>query len=132
MNLKCPNSSADFDASPTYFLGDFDIYDREETLGRELNRYDPNDSVQLTEVRRYFFEGGRVQELSVDHKTELLRVLQISLDEDFDFASLLGPGSIADDFVLPGGWQIKNPREFFEQIYREASANWKLKREQWF
>ncbi|MGN7742719.1 hypothetical protein ACTJKT_22405 [Pseudomonas sp. 22526] len=28
---------------PAYFLGGFDIYDREETLGVELEAYDPEN-----------------------------------------------------------------------------------------
>lgn len=56
MRLKHVNSSADFIVGPEDFLNCFDDYDREETLGEELNQFDPNKSGQLkTLFDRYFF-----------------------------------------------------------------------------
>ena len=45
--LLHPDSDIEFQASPAMILGPFDVYDREESLGRDLNAYDPNDSAQL-------------------------------------------------------------------------------------
>ena len=56
MSLKHINSSADFIVDPRDFLNCFDVYDREETLGEELNQFDPNEQVQLEDLfERYFF-----------------------------------------------------------------------------
>ncbi len=41
MKLKWPNSDIDFDVHLRFFLGCFDIYDREETLGEYLNQFNP-------------------------------------------------------------------------------------------
>ncbi len=47
MTLKIPGTNFDFIVSPAYFLAEFDVYDREEDLGEELNRFDPNNSSDL-------------------------------------------------------------------------------------
>jgi hypothetical protein len=129
MKLKYPDSEVDFVVEPRYFLGVFDVYDREETLGAELDRVDPNDSKQLTELlRRRFFEGPRVAKLSAEHKVELTRVLKRALDENYDFAKLFDAETDHwDCFSLPGSWQVRNPRAFFEEIYRLAGEYWGLK-----
>lgn len=55
MRLKHVNSSADFIVGPEDFLNCFDVSDREETLGEELNQFDPNKSGQLKNLfDRYF------------------------------------------------------------------------------
>jgi hypothetical protein len=124
--LKYPNSSADFIASPAYFIGGFDIYDREETLGTVLNRYDPNDDSQLIELMNaYFFDSVRVFDLSAAHKTELLRVLRESLqDKDYDFETIVQDGGKSGYFYLPFEWTIDNPRQFFARIYQIVAARW--------
>lgn len=38
-----PDSGTPYIPTLYYFLGAFDIYDREETLGEELSQYDPNN-----------------------------------------------------------------------------------------
>jgi hypothetical protein len=53
MTLKIPGTNFDFIVSPAYFLAEFDIYDREEDLGEELNRFDPNNSSK-TNVDSHF------------------------------------------------------------------------------
>ena len=47
MTLLYPDSDIPFHPNPGWFLGAFNCYDREETLGETLNRYDPLDPVQL-------------------------------------------------------------------------------------
>ncbi|WLG93724.1 hypothetical protein [Pseudomonas sp. FP198] len=37
-----PGTRLPYTPTPSYFLGCLDIYDREETLGEELQKYDPN------------------------------------------------------------------------------------------
>ena len=47
MTLLYPDSDIPFHPNPGWFLGAFNCYDREETLGETLNRYDPLDPAQL-------------------------------------------------------------------------------------
>lgn len=127
MVLKYPNSNIDFLVTPAYFLGDFDIFDREETLGERLEVIDPNNKEQLRmAMEEHFFKGGRVKGLTGDHKAELLRVLSSALDsENFDFDALVTHEREADDnFTLPYSWDIHNSRKFFENIYELAMEFW--------
>src|SRR4051812_35082364 len=106
MKLKHPESDADFDVSPAYFITVFDVYDREETLEVELEKFDPNVSQQRTALlRKYCFEGPRVAKLSAEHKSELIRVLKLALDENFDFVKLFETDYDAADYlILPKRW----------------------------
>lgn len=127
MKLKFPDSNVDFIVGPSYFLGDFDVYDREETLGAQLARFDPNDLNQLRDLlRERFFEGPRVAKLSAEHKKELLRVLASALEENFDFSALIEPDiNSGNNFALPDSWAIKDSRVFFAAIYHQACLYWK-------
>ena len=40
-----PGTEQPYIPTPSYFLGCFDIYDREETLGEELEKYDTNNAI---------------------------------------------------------------------------------------
>ncbi len=127
MRLKHINSSADFIVDPKDFLNCFDVYDREETLGEELNQFDPNEQVQLEDLfERYFFCGG-ILALTPAHKVELVRVLKDALDNKyFDFSEIFHADHDAPDTIyLPTAWNIDNPRGFFENIYRIVVERWK-------
>jgi len=127
MALKYPDSDVDFNVTPAYFLGDFDIYDREESLGEYLNKYDPNDPEQLHKVLlEIFFEGGRVSKLTVEHKEVLLKSLSSALkDENYNFQELVSHENDFDDcFNLPHEWDFSRPRFFFEEVYRMAVNLW--------
>jgi hypothetical protein len=127
LKLKYPESNVDFDVTPSYFIGDFDIYDREDSLGEYLNKFDPNDKKQLQALLiERFFKGPRVAKLTVEHKAELMKVLIESLkSDDFDFDSILTqdrePG---DYFELPWDWDFERPRYYFEEVYRLAIEFW--------
>jgi len=128
MKLKHPSSNVEFNVTPAYFLGDFDIYDREEELGAQLNAFDPNDEDALDILMdEYFFRGGRVAKLQSGHKAELLRMLSEALaDKQFDFAALLRrQDELGSVFALPASWLIRDPRDFFGKIYRLAVDRWK-------
>jgi len=124
MSLKFPDSDVEFVVTPAYFLGDFDVYDREETLGEYLSNFDPNDDDQLcTVLEEKFFNGGRLLKFSLGHKNELLRVLTLALaDADYDFSATIHDEN--DYFCLPWSWGIKNPRRFFEAIYIRMYERW--------
>ncbi len=124
MCLKFPDSDVDFVVTPAYFLGDFDVYDREETLGEYLSNFNPNDTEQLcTVLEEKFFNGGRLRKFSLGHKYELLRVLARALsDAEYDFAAVID--GLDDYFCLPWSWEIKYPRRFFETIYLKMYEHW--------
>jgi len=125
--LKHPDSNVDFVITPAIVLGDFDIYDREETLGAELDKYNPNDAGDLKSLfDRYFFERRSVRAWSIEHKAEVIRVLVESLkNENFDFFALITMDREPDDcFTLPNSWDIENPRLFFLEIYEILLDKW--------
>jgi hypothetical protein len=107
-----------------HFLGGFDIYDREESLGAELSEYDPECPSDRA-VLIYKFVVGRFSGLSYRHKFVLLSVLDKALAED---ASLLFEAFKHDPFshtLLPYGWnELKDPRGFFEHVYLILSEIW--------
>tara|TARA_B100000745_G_scaffold165958_1_gene108627 strand:+ start:1655 stop:2104 length:450 start_codon:yes stop_codon:yes gene_type:complete len=127
VTLKHPDTSVDFHVSPAYFVGDFDIYDREDCLGEYLNQYDPNNKNELHKLlREKFFGGARVGKLTPEHKAELMRVLIDALKtKDYDFDSILSHEREPDDyFTLPWDWEFVRPRYFFEEVYRLACELW--------
>ncbi|SHF78774.1 hypothetical protein SAMN02745781_03156 [Vibrio gazogenes DSM 21264] len=124
MSLKFPDSDIEFVVTPAYFLGDFDVYDREETLGEYLSQFDPNDFDQLSYLLdEKFFNGGRLSKFSLEHKYELLKMLAQALsDSSYDFDSVIYERD--DYFCLPYSWVINNPRLFFEIIYLKMYKHW--------
>lgn len=127
MNLKFPDTNIDFIVTPAYFLGDFDIYDREESLGEYLNQFNPNDRNQLAFLlKEKFFNGGRVSRLTMQHKAELMKMLAQSLeDENYNFQKFVAHDREPDDyFTLPWDWEFYRPRFFFEEVYKLAIELW--------
>lgn len=126
MNLKYPDSEVKFKVTPSFFLGGFNVYDREESLENKLNLYNPNNPVHLKKLmQEYFFNTKRIERLDQTHKEELKRVLLTALESpEFNFESLLEDND-EECFYLPSAWNIENPRRFFETIYE-------ILREQWY
>ncbi|WP_124307403.1 hypothetical protein [Pseudomonas chlororaphis] len=111
--------------TPAYFLGGFDIYDREETLGVELEAYNPeNPKDRIELIEKYCL--NRYEKISYRHKFVLLKSLENSLlDKSFDFKKLLEDDP-EEYSSLPSGWdEMRSPRDFFEEIFRLASEKWK-------
>lgn len=123
--LKHPKSDVNFVVSPGYFIGDFDVYDREETVGVRLAQFDPNDEDQMrSAMDDFFFAGARVSMLTAEHKAELLRVLASALEDgNYEFDSLVRYDQ-GHGFSLPAEWEIRDTRKFFSQIYRLAVQRW--------
>lgn len=107
-----------------HFLGGFDIYDREESLGEELAVYDPEHFAdRKILIDRYV--AKRFSSLSYRHKFLLLGVLAEALDGDGDvFFDVLQHDPFSHS-VLPEGWdEMKNPKAFFEDMYVLLSERW--------
>lgn len=83
------DSKKSYKPTPAYFIGCFDTYDREETLGKTLNKYNPNDMSD----RKYLIKTysiGKKQNLSYKHKWLLFKSLEDALNcSDYDFQSIL-------------------------------------------
>ncbi|WP_160107602.1 hypothetical protein [Pseudomonas izuensis] len=106
----------------SYFLGCFDIYDREETLGEELEKFDPNNvGDREVLILKYCLPRKR----SYRQRFLLYKCLEKALqDDDYDFQSLLKyhPESYSS---FPDGWdEMENTRAFFEDIFRLATVVW--------
>ena len=103
-------------------MGCFDIYDREETLGGELEGFDPNDPTGREElILKYCLPRKR----SYRQRFLLYKCLEEALqDRNYDFQSLLKYDSeVYSSF--PDRWdKMKNTRAFFEDVFRLATVVW--------
>ncbi|MCU1763672.1 hypothetical protein NTD84_28660 [Pseudomonas sp. 14P_8.1_Bac3] len=107
-----------------HFLGGFDIYDLEDSLGVELSKYDPEcpyDRGFL--ISRYIVK--RFAALSYRHKFVLFFVLVEALDGDPKvFSDVLEHDPISPS-LLPLGWdEMNDPKAFFEDVYVKLSEAW--------
>src|SRR5690554_818278 len=121
MSLTYPNSNCVFKPSLTFFLGELDIYDKEESLGEYLNGFDPNDRNQVRLLLdELFFNGARVKSLGAEHKKVLFELLVEALGEPgHDFRSVFEMDE-DDCFCLPCDWEVNDYRLFFEELHRLA------------
>lgn len=126
MSLKYPGTNIDFLVSPSYFVADFDVYDREEDLGVVLNKYDPNNKEDLNLLFADKLLTGGAEAYTAAHKNELLRVLGDALaDPSYDFGKLVSQVDNENEyFTLPSKWVIQVPRNFFLEAYRVIYNAW--------
>ncbi|WP_456255017.1 hypothetical protein ACP3PM_22480 [Pseudomonas iridis] len=122
--LMHPYLDVPYNPQLKHFLGGFDIYDREETLGSDLAEYDlenPSDREDL--ISKFIVK--RFSGLTHRHKFLLFFVLGEALDGE---ASKLYEVFKHDPFshsLLPFGWnEMKDPRSFFEHVYSVLSEVW--------
>jgi hypothetical protein len=115
--LMHPYLNIPYNPSVEHFLGGFDIYDREESLGAEC----PSDREFL--ISRFIVK--RFAALSYRHKFVLFFVLGEALDGDSSvFAEILEHDSRSHS-SLPLGWnEMKDPKAFFEDVYVKLSEAW--------
>lgn len=85
--LRDPFLDEVFEPGLMWFIGVFNVYDRGETLGAELEVYDPNnwgDQIEL--IRKYSLKLGY---LTCRHKFVLVESLADKLnDESYNFQKL--------------------------------------------
>ncbi len=123
--LKDPFLNERFDPSLKWFIGVFDVYDREQELGAKLKKYNPDNKADREElIRNYALD---LPYLSYRHKYLLIRDLESKLKEkNYNFQNLF---EIAEDET--GSWpraewyNLENPRDFFEALYLIAQTAWK-------
>jgi len=122
--LMHPYLDAPYNPQLKHFLGGFDIYDREETLGAELEKYDPECPIDRTELIRRFIVK-RFSGLTPRHKLVLVSVLRRSLDGETSKLSDVFKHDPFSHSLLPLGWnEMKDPRVFFEHVYSILTEVW--------
>ena len=123
--LKNPFLNQSFDPNLKWFIGVFNIYDREEELGAELEKYNPNNRMDREElIKNYALD---LSYLSYRHKHALIKSLECSLnDKNYNFQKLF---EINDDesasWPRAEWYELENPREFLHEIYLLAQFFWK-------
>lgn len=123
--LRDPFVNEQFVPDLMWFIGGFNVYDREESLGMELEGYDPNDKNDRAELIRKF--GLDLDCLSYRHKFVLLELLAEKLtDKTFDFQSLFEIDAREASSWPRGEWyELENPRDFLQDVYMLAQEVWK-------
>ncbi|WP_282357468.1 hypothetical protein [Pseudomonas sp. PS01303] len=111
-----------FKPSPSFFLAGLDIYDREETLGEELELLDPdNPSDREVIIVNYCLPTWK----SYKHRYFIYQSLQEALEDPmYDFKSLFmyDPEAYSS---FPSGWdEMQDTRVFFEDVFRLATIAW--------
>ncbi|WP_306669971.1 hypothetical protein [Pseudomonas sp. NIBRBAC000502773] len=109
----------------SHILGALSIYDLEDTVGKELWKYDPNNEKDR-EIIIISFVLKKLMYLSYRHRFVLMSALRDVLDKpDFDFSKEFE--SDYDEYITMA-WdetEIADPRGFFADIYRLANEVWK-------
>ncbi|ARB30283.1 hypothetical protein HX787_29340 [Pseudomonas tolaasii] len=123
--LKHPFLNIPYLPKLQYFLGGFDIYGREDSLGAAIATYDIN----LPKDRAYLIKHliiDRDSDLSYRHKKCLMDALSAALDNnEYNFSKFLHQ-DLNSHCSLPCGWdRMDNPRSFFEDIFKLANEGWR-------
>jgi hypothetical protein len=122
--LMHPFLDRPYDPQVGHFLGGFEIYDCEETLGEELSQFDLNNADDRKELI-YKYVVHRFRNLSYRHKFLFFCVLAIALDDpEYDFGEVF-EHEVVSHSALPPGWDEKEDfRVFFEDIYKYLAEEW--------
>ena len=109
----------------SHILGALSIYDLEDTVGKELWKYDPTNEKDREKIIISFVLKDLMY-LSYRHRFVLMAALRDVLDKpDFDFSKEFE--SDYDEYITMA-WdetEIDDPRGFFADIYRLANEVWK-------
>lgn len=122
--LKDPFLNEPFDPSLKWFIGVFDVYDREQELGARLQKYNPNDkNDREVLIKNYALD---LPYLTYRHKYLLIKKLEEHLtEENYDFQNLF---EINDDetssWPRAEWYNLESPRNFLEAVYLVAQNAW--------
>lgn len=108
-----------------WFVGVFDVYDREETKGVELGSYNPNDEVDRSVlIAKYCLNQPY---FSHRHKLALIENLEAALeDPNFDFQGVFEINECeANSWPREEWYLLESPRGFFHYVYQLAKEIWK-------
>jgi hypothetical protein len=123
--LKDPFLNCEYSPSIAEFVGIFDIYDLEDTLGAELEKYDINSKNDRAELIIKYITSG-CKWLNYRHRYALTTTLKKALDDKkYDFQKLLEHDYDSHN-SLPSYWdEMASPRDFFQEIYDAINRDWK-------
>ncbi|KAF2406550.1 MULTISPECIES: hypothetical protein [Pseudomonas] len=123
--LKDPFLNEPFDPNLKWLIGVFDVYDREHELGKELEKYNPNEKLSREVLIRN--HALNLDYLSYRHKFALIQALKSSLDaENYDFQSLFTIGEDeAASWPRAEWYELESPRDFLNDVYQLAQIIWK-------
>ncbi|WP_434609357.1 hypothetical protein [Pseudomonas sp. R1-7] len=122
--LRNPFLDEEFVPDLMWFIGQFDVYDLEETKGAELAVYNPDDECDREKlIVEYALD---LECLSYRHKFVLMRFLGEKLDDpNFDFQSLFEIHEDCAGSWPRGEWyNLKSPKEFLQSVYVIAKEIW--------
>ena len=123
--LRDPFLNEPFDPNQKWFIGVFDIYDREQSLGKALEKYNPNKKVD----REVLIKNHALNliYLTYRHRYVLLKALESNLsDESYDFQSLFEISEEdASSWPRAEWYELESPRDFLLDIYVLAQILWK-------
>ena len=109
----------------SHILGALSIYDLEETVGKELWKYDPNTQKDREEIIISFVLKDLMY-LSYRHRFVLMSALKNALDNpDFYFSKEFESDHDEYKILAWDETEIVDPRGFFAHIYRLANEVWK-------
>jgi hypothetical protein len=123
--LKNPFLNESFDPSLKWFISVFDVYDREQGLGLELEKYDPNNKADRAFLIKT--HALNLSYLSYRHKYALIKALENSLnDESYDFQGLFDINEDeATSWPREEWYKLENPKGFLEDVHQLAQISWK-------
>lgn len=123
--LKNPFLNEPFDPSLKWFIGVFDVYDQEQELGVELEKYNPNEKNDREILIKT--HALNLSYLSYRHKYVLIKALKRRLDdENYDFQSLFDINEDeAASWPREEWYKLENPRDFLVDVYQLAQISWK-------
>jgi hypothetical protein len=122
--LRDPFIDEEFLPDLMWFIGAFNVYDREESRGAELEIYNPNNSADREELIKNY--SLNLSCLSYRHKLVLMESLADKLtDRNYDFQTLfeIDEGE-ASSWPRDEWYELENSRTFFQEVYTLAQELW--------
>lgn len=123
--LKAPFMDTPYIPNISHILGALSIYDLENTVGKELRKYDPNNAQEREKIIRDFIIKDLLY-LSYRHRYYLILELEKALKTpQYNFAKEFE--SDYDEHITMA-WdetELDDPRLFFADILRLANEEWK-------
>lgn len=131
--LRGPWVDVPYEPTLYQFLGPFDVYNREHTLGVELNTWDMNDASQRAALIRRDITG-QFKELGYRHRHALVAVLAQALqDPGYDFQAILEHDPESTYALPPPGgmtWTTRAPSLSISTAWcgRTGATTWRARR----
>lgn len=123
--LKAPFIDTPYTPNISYILGALSIYDLENTVGKELREYDPNNTQEREKIIKAFVLKD-LMHLSYRHRYCLILELEKALKTPkYNFAKEFESDYHEHITMAWDETEIDDPRVFFADILRLANEEWK-------